>query len=63
MKAEVEKSKAAVEIQKTRLQALREVMENAKVSWKEEEDSEVKDVLKQSFMEANRLYMKSVNDL
>jgi hypothetical protein len=38
-------------------------MENAKVSWKEEEDSEVKDVLKQSFMEANRLYMKSVNDL
>ena len=55
MKAEVEKSKAAVEIQKTRLQALREVMENAKVSWKEEEDSEVKDVLKQSFMEANRL--------
>ena len=63
MKAEVEKSKAAVEIQKTRLQALREVMENAKVSWKEEEDSEVKDILKQSFMEANRLYMKSVNDL
>ena len=55
LKAEVEKSKAAVEIQKTRLQALREVMENAKVSWKEEEDSEVKDVLKQSFMEANRL--------
>ena len=63
LKAEVEKSKAAVEIQKTRLKALREVMENAKVSWKEEEDSEVKDVLKQSFMEANRLYMKSVNDL
>jgi hypothetical protein len=58
LKAEVEKSKAAVEIQKTRLKALREVMENAKVSWKEEEDSEVKDVLKQSFMEANRLYMK-----
>ena len=60
LKAEVEKSKAAVEIQKrrTRLQALREVMENAKVSCKEEEDSEVKDVLKQSFMEANRLYMK-----
>jgi hypothetical protein len=57
LKAEVEKSKAAVEIQKrrTRLQALREVMENAKVSCKEEEDSEVKDVLKQSFMEANRL--------